>query len=36
VVINFGQKIVEGSPQEIKENPEVIKAYLGSGHDIKH
>ena len=36
VVINFGQKIVEGSPQEIKENPEVIKAYLGSGHDTKH
>jgi branched-chain amino acid transport system ATP-binding protein len=36
VVINFGQKIVEGSPQEIKENPEVIKAYFGSGHDTKH
>ena len=36
VVINFGQKIVEGSPQEIKENPEVIKAYLGSGHDTKY
>jgi branched-chain amino acid transport system ATP-binding protein len=36
VVINFGQKIVEGSPQEIKVNPEVIKAYLGSGHDTKH
>jgi branched-chain amino acid transport system ATP-binding protein len=36
VVINFGQKIVEGTPQEIKENPEVIKAYLGSGHDTKH
>jgi len=36
VVINFGQNIVEGSPQEIKENPEVIKAYLGSGHDTKH
>jgi branched-chain amino acid transport system ATP-binding protein len=35
VVINFGQKIVEGSPQEIKVNPEVIKAYLGSGHDTK-
>jgi branched-chain amino acid transport system ATP-binding protein len=36
IVINFGQKIVEGSPQEIKENPEVIKAYLGSGHDTKY
>jgi branched-chain amino acid transport system ATP-binding protein len=36
IVINFGQKIVEGSPQEVKDNPEVIKAYLGSGHDTKH
>jgi branched-chain amino acid transport system ATP-binding protein len=36
VVINFGQKIVEGTPLEIKENPEVIKAYLGSRHDTKH
>ena len=36
IVINFGQKIVEGLPQEIKENPEVIRAYLGSGHDTKH
>ena len=36
IVMNFGQKIVEGSPQEIKDNPEVIKAYLGSGHDTKY
>ena len=29
-VINFGQTIAAGLPSEIAENPEVIKAYLGS------
>ena len=29
VVLDFGNKIAEGSPDEIKLNPEVIKAYLG-------
>jgi branched-chain amino acid transport system ATP-binding protein len=29
VVINLGRRLAEGTPREIAENPEVIKAYLG-------
>ena len=29
MVLNFGNKLTEGTPQEVYENPEVVKAYLG-------
>jgi branched-chain amino acid transport system ATP-binding protein len=29
MVVNFGQKLAEGRPQEVQHHPEVIKAYLG-------
>ncbi len=32
VVINYGEKLAEGRPEEIQKNPEVIKTYLGVDH----
>jgi branched-chain amino acid transport system ATP-binding protein len=34
LVLHYGQKIAEGSPREIAENPSVIKAYLGEKFEI--
>jgi len=34
LVINYGQMIAIGSPSEIQQNAEVIKAYLGNEHEF--
>lgn len=34
MALNFGEKIAEGTPREVQNNPQVIKAYLGEAEDL--
>jgi branched-chain amino acid transport system ATP-binding protein len=34
MVLNFGEKLGEGTPEEISSNPEVIRAYLGDAEAV--
>jgi branched-chain amino acid transport system ATP-binding protein len=33
VILNFGEKLSEGIPESVQNDPEVIAAYLGGGQE---
>ena len=31
IVLDFGQVVAEGTPEEVRHNPKVVEVYLGKG-----
>jgi branched-chain amino acid transport system ATP-binding protein len=34
MVLNFGEKLAEGTPEAVRNHPQVIKAYLGDAESL--